>query len=455
MHWSGPRAARDRGRLRGRQALFWLTGALLAAALVIGGASRENLIQVSVLELASLPLLGMAALALTRQDAWKRLWPALAILAFVAAIPLLQLIPLPFETWAALPGRQTAARVLQLSGLGHGWRPFSLTPLETWRNWLALLPPAAVFLAVASLRDADRRTLTLLFPIAAAISLIVGVAQIVGGSSLYLYETTNLGSGVGLFSNRNHQAALLLASLPFAALLMDFRQRDRRKLALAFAAAGAIFLIEIIGLVVVRSRAGVLLLAPALLGSFLLVMRQGESRTAMRGAAVLGGVILVALALSLFGSGPVLERFRESGDGRMHIVPVVAEAAAANLPFGSGVGSFERVYASVEPISTMTNLFWNHAHNDYLEVWLEAGVLGAAAVLLFFAWWVVRAWAAWRGGPSLDRHLGRAASVASGVLLIHSTVDYPLRTLSLACLFAFCCALMIPAPDARRPSGAR
>lgn len=452
MRWTPENRPAEGLQSKGRT-LLWLTGALMAAALVFGGASRQNLLQVSGLELLSLPLLGLAILRLSATQGWRAIAMPVAILVLAAAIPLLQLMPLPFEMWAQLPGRAASAQALRLAGLDTGWRPISLFPIETWRHALALLPPAAVFLAACTLRDNQRRWVSLIFPIGAAVSLLMGVAQLAGGadSTLYVYAKTNWGSAVGFFANRNHQAALLVASLPFAALWIDLGRRDRRQTLLSLAAVGSVFLIEIVGLIVVQSRAGVLLLMPALFASLLLVWRQGQARVGRRGVALLGAVIAAALAAGIaFGSGPIMARFKDSGDARFDNAPVAARAAVANMPFGGGVGAFPQVYASVEPVEIMESSYWNHAHNDYLEIWLDAGLAGVAVLLAFLIWWGRRVWAAWRTEASLGGHLARIGSVASGLLLIHSAADYPLRTLALACMFAFACALMTPAPAAKR-----
>lgn len=445
MRWTPP-AAND-VRLQGGPAMVLLTGALLAAALVFGGASRENVVQVTLLELFSLVVLALAVWRLTLNGWGGALAPA-GILAAVMAIPLLQLVPLPFGLWAALPGREAAADALQLAGLGSGWRPYSLAPLETWRHALALLPPAAVFLGACALREGEQRNLTVVVIVGAVLSLLVGLAQIAGGadSAFYFYDTTNRGSAVGLFSNRNHQAALLVAALPLAALWFGLGRKDPRRALIGVAIVLTVFLIEIVALIVVRSRAGVLLMVPSLIAGLLLVWRAGGGRASRRSLLVLGGVIVVALGAGLaFGAGPVMERFADSEDRRLTTAPVIAEAALAYLPFGAGVGSFPQVYAGVEPVETMNQTFFNHAHNDYLEVLLDTGIAGVAVLLAFLLWWGSRSWAAWRGGDAL----ACAGSAATGLLLVHSAADYPLRTLAMACVFALGCALMVARKRAR------
>ncbi len=88
--------------------------------------------------------------------------------------------------------------------------------------------------------------------------------------------------------------------------------------------------------------------------------------------------------------------------------------------------------------------YLNHAHNDYLELWLEAGVGGALGVLMFAAWWAWASFKAWTGawGRRPESLLPAAASASVGLLLVHSLVDYPLRTLALSAVLAFCCGVL-------------
>jgi O-antigen ligase len=101
-----------------------------------------------------------------------------------------------------------------------------------------------------------------------------------------------------------------------------------------------------------------------------------------------------------------------------------------------------------ETPTTLVPVFVNHAHNDWLEVWLEGGwpaLAILAAFLIWFASVAVRRWRTyWPNEAVLDRSLSRAGTIVVPLLMLHSAVDYPLRTTALKCLAAFCCALVIP-----------
>jgi O-antigen ligase len=81
-----------------------------------------------------------------------------------------------------------------------------------------------------------------------------------------------------------------------------------------------------------------------------------------------------------------------------------------------------------------------HAHSDYLELALETGVPGLVVLLLFLIWWGRAAWSAWTR-PGADDY-ARAAAIASAAILVHSLVDFPLRTAAIGAVFAMCLALL-------------
>jgi O-antigen ligase len=420
---------------------------LLALSVVLGGASRDHALRLAVVELASLPLLVIGLGRLIRTGLWRDHRFALALLGALVALPLIQLLPLPPAIWTTLPGREPLVLALDLAGLEPGWVPLSLTPDLTWQAVLALTPPAAVFLAVISAPHPLTVRLIGLYLVAAIIGILLGTAQLAsGGEALYPWETTGAGSVTGFFANRNHLATLLLASLPFAAVFgaATLRRRDDdRRLSLWFA---ALFMgLVVIGLAAIRSRAGVILFGPTVIFSLLaawIAAGRGRPATALLGLA--GAVAAAVGAVALLALPPLLERFdvQSAPEGRFEGWPIVAEAAQAYLPLGSGIGSFDSVFRSVEPLEQLDPTFFNHAHNEYLETWLEAGWPGVALILAFLVWYARRLVSAWKAATSRERDLQRAASVALLVMLVHSGVDYPLRTATLAVLFALCAAIL-------------
>ncbi len=278
--------------------MFWFSGAVLAASLVFGGATRQGLVSEAIPELMSLPLL---ALALPRAMPFLKSFPsALALVVGAIALPCLQLIPLPPELWNALPGRDFVAEILTTAQAPMSWRPISLIPSETWRALLSLLPSVAIFLAILSLgRDARRRLLLVALAIGVA-SAMLGMLQVLGGGP-YFFTFTNAGTAVGFFANPNHLAALEYALLPLGAAALAETQTQ-----------SPAFLVAILGTV-----------APALLFALTL--------TASRSAIILGG--FSAAATLAFVLTPELTAL-----GRRRSLAWIAAFALALLPIAIGFG---------------------------------------------------------------------------------------------------------------------
>lgn len=428
--------------------LVTMAGLLLGAALLLGGATREGQLLNAVVRLLSLPVLMMALWRLSRNPRPPELtWP-LALLAAVLATPILQLIPLPPVLWELLPGRAEYAETYRLALTPAPWAPVGLNPDGAWNAALALLPAVAMFLVTLTLTARTRLILMVLVSVIAVIALLLGAAQVLDGddSPLRFYETTNASAAVGFFSNRNHQASLQLTAMPLISylLLVWSERRGAHRLA-AFVMGGGLFLLLAIGTALSESRAGVLLVPPVGLACLLLVLHRTPIGLSRRGLFISGAALLV-LAM---GAGAAVLRLMPDlatsivTDVRAKALPVVASEAMRHMPFGSGLGTFDEIYRAQERPETLTNAFLNHAHNDYIEVWLETGILGVGLVALFFIWFARECARLWR---SRDRaqDMARAGSILVGTLLAHSLVDYPLRTAALSTLFAFACAVMLP-----------
>ena len=148
----------------------------------------------------------------------------------------------------------------------------------------------------------------------------------------------------------------------------------------------------------------------------------------------------------MFAFSPIAKRFVGGApEFRFEAWPVVWREALAHLPWGAGVGAFDRVFRAAEPLALVAPTFFNHAHNDYLEALLEAGWPPVASFLAFLAWFasggVARLVA---GGLELARARQRLRSSPCSPC---PPSIIPLRTPALMCLFA---VLLRPAWSRRR-----
>jgi O-antigen ligase len=271
-------------------------------------------------------------------------------------------------------------------------------------------------------------------------------------SPLRFYASTERFRAVGFFANSNHNAAFLYCAVPFViawaiGLVLD----HRRNRAIGLALLALLTLTIIFGLTTTQSRAGLALLLVAGLSGLLLAWRHGRGQSGRRLLRFAIGANVVALILAFqFGFVAFMQRAEKQGlkDERWPVARITSEAAIANMPFGSGFGTFVPVYDKFAPRTQLAETYVNHAHNDWLELWLAGGLPAMLLVVGFLAWFGVATFRVWSRSqpeaPVLDLALAEAASIVIVLLLLHSVVEFPLRTPTLSVLFAMACAFLIP-----------
>lgn len=445
-------------------------GLVLVSSLALGGGARSGYLSDAVLQLIAMPLLLLALWHLPASKAASRISGCLVFCAAFVLIPILQLLPLPPALWTALPGREIVVETFTLTGRELPWRPVSVTPHATWLSLASLVVPLAVFLAAVQLRRRERRLLSLVVLATGIAGVFLGLLQVAQGpdSSLRFFAFTNTTEAVGFFANRNHFAALLYSLTLLAAawtvhagarLTSGGQKEHDTPVVLALGSGLGVMVILIAAQMMARSRAGLALAILALLGIWALAVRDRGGGTGRAPARLLAGAVGLALMLGVqLALYRVLDRFDADplADARIPLALTTLEAAKAFMPFGSGAGTFVPVYATFERVQDAGVAYANRAHNDLLEVWLEAGIPGLLLTGAFLIWLVRRNIALWRAAPArggeIDLLLARAAGLVLVLVSAHSLVDYPLRTAAMMALLAFSAALMCEPPDAPEPT---
>jgi O-antigen ligase len=428
-----------------------LGAALLGFALVLGGGSLRFPLTRMIVEIAAAGVLLWYALRGWRApvDRWSA--GVIVLLLAMMAVPLIQLIPLPPSIWTALPGRETAAAVIEAAGLAPRWMPISLQPDATRLAAAYLIPPITMFVVTLHATPAQRVLYGWVIVALALAGALLGLLQTAGQEGFYIYNVGRYTAATGFFANKNHHADLLLVAILLAAGLtaaggaLGVRSPPR------LVTAGVIAIL-VLAVPAANSRMGLLLLPVALLPAALLLTPPGyyrrlRARDAGIAAAVLAGLVAVAATSGVVAR--LLDRFSNDPDSRTTFWPDVINAIAHYQPVGSGLGSFIKIFQRHESMSTLHFTYVFHAHNDVMEIALEAGWAGVALIVAAVALWLAGSWrvlrrAAW--GAFTPVHVACVLGIA--ILLAHSLVDYPLRTLALACVVAFLAACLAPAPAA-------
>lgn len=426
----------------------WALSAFIALCLVLGGASAAGALANFALQVIAAAILLWLVL---RHDvaggAGAR--PLLILACCLAALPLLQLIPLPGALWQALPGRDEVARLDMLFGEDFV-RPVSLQPSRTLSVVAGLLPPlAALLLTLAASERSRRRAIGVTIAVA-ILSALLGTIQILGGpeSEAYFYTVTNHNTSVGFFSNSNHLSTLFLIAMVFVTALVSGSADAGRSRGWRIVQMGLIGFFTA-AIIANRSLAGILLLVPALLfwGTtrpwFAMRFRAltGRGRAAI---ALVMGVAYSAAALFAVRSEAVRELMAGLTDPseRLDYLRGTLALATDMFPFGSGFGTFRALYAGQEDLAQVTTVFVNHTHNDYAELLLETGIAGPLLLAAFALWFALRLRAMMRDGRAAPPE-AVAAAAAIVLIALHSVVDYPLRTAAIGAVAAMCAGLLV------------
>jgi len=420
--------------------------AYLFACLILGG-SAQGIWQNMVLQLAGIAIIAWAAASKTEEPlstaSKQLLWLAVAVIVVVG----LQMIPFSPAVWTHLGGRGPIADGFRAIGMPLPPEPLSLTPAASLNSLLGIIPPLAIVCAMVRLKAYRPQWLAVALIAGTLAGIALGALQVASSnvelSPWYLYEDTNPGRAVGFFANANHMADLLVLTIPFlAALVAAGRSANMQRYSATVAIAAGIAAVVVVGLALNGSLAGWGLALPVIAGSALLILPPGNRLrlwvVALAAILLIGSV--TALETTPIGSGRLGERATTSVDSRAEILSTTLHATADFMPFGSGLGSFLRVYHLYEQPQQVTTEYVVHAHNDYAEVALELGLFGILLMIGFLAWWAAAVWRAWR--TSEAGAFPRAAAIASAAVLGHSIVDFPLRTAAVAACFGMCAALL-------------
>jgi O-antigen ligase len=456
----GAQAKRTRGKWR--QLLTSQSGTLrvmaifLGLLLVAGGGSRADII--SLVALRPLAFLVIAyALCLVDANGVRQVRVPLFLLSCFALLVALHLLPLPPSIWNGLPGRETLSDVYKAAVIDEPWLPFTPTPGRGLNSLFAFSVPFAALLLFALLDGEGRKRIYVVIWIAALASLLLGIAQLAGPANgpLYLYRITNNGLPVGFFANRNHQGLLIALGILLSSYLLAKALLRKRTSPLSITMYGGASLLFILFLLIVGSRAGLLIGTAMLLPSAFMVYRTLQAarrpdepaiwRDRRFRGGMIGGVIAVIaifVAAYAFSRSLAFDRLvgkEFEGDLRAEVLPVILQLVRSSFPFGSGFGSFEAVYMQAEPISLLSQSYLNHAHNDWVELILEGGL--AAGIIL-------GAFLLWYGNALVRIILAKPAKfdaeavVAAMIVLacgIASIVDYPLRVPMISAIFVIAC----------------
>jgi O-antigen ligase len=434
--------------------LIILTSAL-AAGLYLKGGSSPHQWNWSILAIAVAGILywaGMRSREREPGDPWTRRL-AMAFVAWGA----FQLVPLPLWLVGVLsPMRAELSRAAGITG----WVPLSIVPAETFNRLLELGGAVVTFFLARELcwRWRGRSW------VAAAPLLVLGIAEaLIGAVQAYLQGAGEAAVGVsGTYVNKNHYAALLEMTMPLvlaagaavyrAGSLPHARPAAPALKASALMGCGALMLAA---LAASQSRMAFLgaLCSLAVMGVIsITAVEQRVYRPVPIGRRLLaGGAVFAAVGLLFILVPPkaLIERYGllagkggEIGDARIGIWSESIPMVKAYPIVGCGLGAYESGFMRFKKVAPMFRV--DFAHNDYLQILVELGLVGLAiglALVVRIVSGVLRVALFHKESYGWELAVGLTGAITA--LLLHSGADFNLYIPANAMALAWICGLAV------------
>jgi O-antigen ligase len=324
-----------------------------------------------------------------------------------------------------------------------------------------LLAYLAAFVLAAYAFDAreSKNVLTSGLIVLGSLEAAYGIVQYLTGYQKIFGFTKQfyIDDATGTYINRNHFAGFLELVIPFAAMVVFYNLQslsghgapesrrlrgDRYSLP---AHTPILFYVSIVVLLLIavvfsRSRMGIFsVLASLILMAFL--GRLGGGRRAWMVITLL--VIACSMTYAVWiGLDPVISRFQtltssalDDPSGRVAIWKQASGIIKDHPTVGTGLGTFGVAFRRYQ--TTALDFLVDHAHNDYLEVATDTGVLGAGLLFIPIIGLLVKMILAYLEAHNPYRRSVLLACIGgSAALLIHSVTDFNLQIPANALLFA-------------------
>ena len=339
-------------------------------------------------------------------------------------------------------------------------------PFATWDAAVKLLVLILFFVLFCSFINTDQRRQTVVnvVIVMASVIALIGIGQSYLGKVIW----PRANAGYGPFVNRNHFAGfcVMAVGLAGARVLLRTVQRERMALNICY------LIIMCSGIVLCASRGGFLALVGVIF--FLALISVGgrkdvengkERSLKVRFAAT--AVLLVVMAVGamfITSSDDLMQRFAniqaetEVGEtpdlkfSRSELWQNTSKMIKDHPIIGVGLGAYQFVYPRYDQSSGILRA--EQAHNDYLHIIAETGVIGLILTISFIVILFGKGFALMQ-----TKNIKRSAVILGSLagcfgIAIHSFVDFNLQVTNNAQLFLALAALATTMP-LREDEGAR
>lgn len=323
----------------------------------------------------------------------------------------------------------------------------SLDPYNTRLFLIRLVCFAVFFAACLVFIDTKRRISVVAIGsiIFGSLMAFVGTLQrLASPDAIYGLREPDQAIPFGPFVNQHHFAAFMeMTGAMAVAFLLTRSLRNEKKLFIAIAAV-----LMALACVLTSSRGG---LACFVVGISVVAFlsrtighnasgKESVSRKMLTFAALGFAAAVVAMVVFVGGDQSLLRGIgldQVSGDvtnGRLHFWSVALKIFAADPFLGAGLDAFGVAFTKHDTWNGVFRV--ENAHNEYLQFLAEGGVVAFSAVIAFVIFFVTKAIKNIQGtSDDLLRTCAIGSFGGCVAIMLHSMVDFPLRTPSNAFIF--------------------
>ena len=374
------------------------------------------------------------------------IFPFCLLLLFIAA----QLVPLPSGLIRVIAPSTYDLYANTLSPFTPvEWISLSINKKATLAEFFRIASYGAFYILTIQLlarREYLTRTIMIVVIFASILSFFSILQHILSNNKIYWIRKLTLGGSLfGPYVNRNHYAGLMEMVFPLILSLFLFykpqvrystlREKITRMFNLQktniYLLLGFVAVLVATSVFLTLSRTGIVSLSVSLIFFGGMFLFRGADKK--RGIIIIAICILVVLSVGWFGWDPIFERFEKIRNPQGDITEqrLIVWKDSGNIirdypVFGTGFGSFQYIYPKYRTLKG--DALADHAHNDYIELLSDGGILALLLGGWFFVAVVYRSYAVFRKRHELYcLYLFIASLTGIIAILIHSITDFNLQ----------------------------
>ncbi len=417
--------------------------------------------------------LGLIALSVSLARKHRNLYgtPGLFFLILFQVYILLQIIPLPSQVVAFLSPKAFSihSAIDEITLSKRAWMTLSVNPFATLVQFFRYGSYAAFYVLAVQILT-KKKTLR---HIVITIILFGGLFSFSSILQLYLARDmalwirhTPINSMVmGSYANHNHYAGLMEMIFPVVlGMFLYYRPRIKGKslfhsitqmfsqekanihILMGFSA-----ILIFVSIFLSLSRGGIISTCLSLVAfGFLVRQKSSEKKSSV---LIMVCLVFIFISLNWFGWDQMVDRFsllsdadKVANQGRAQFWKD-SKNIIQDFPLtGAGMGCFEHIYPPYKTLND--NMQLKHAHNDYIQLLVEGGIIGFGIITLFILSLIAKTYGHFRkrkDGFSIYLYIGSLTGMVA--IFCHSFTDFNLQVGANGLWFYFMAAMTVSAAN--------